>query len=109
MTRYQTLRFGAARGIGRLTLDRPERLNAMTNRMVVEIHDCPAEVAGRDDVRVLVLNGAGRGFCPGAYAFQGGTPSQSKGSIPSSTICQMLAWARPACTSRKPMVPYWVS
>jgi 2-(1,2-epoxy-1,2-dihydrophenyl)acetyl-CoA isomerase len=63
---YQTLRFEAADGIGRLTLNRPERLNAMTNRMVVEAHDCLAEVAERRDVRVLVLTGEGRGFCPGA-------------------------------------------
>jgi 2-(1,2-epoxy-1,2-dihydrophenyl)acetyl-CoA isomerase len=64
--RFQTLRFEAANGIGRLTLNRPERLNAMTNRMVVEAHDCIAEVAEREDVRVLVLTGEGRGFCPGA-------------------------------------------
>lgn len=66
MADYQTLRFTAADGIGRLTLSRPERLNAMTNRMVVEVHDCLSEVAGRDDVRVLLLTGEGRGFCPGA-------------------------------------------
>jgi 2-(1,2-epoxy-1,2-dihydrophenyl)acetyl-CoA isomerase len=63
---YETLRFEAADGIGRLTLNRPERLNAITNRMVVEAHDCLAEVAERRDVRVLVLTGEGRGFCPGA-------------------------------------------
>lgn len=66
MTDFQTLRFEASGGIGRLTLSRPERLNAMTNRMVVEAHDCLAEVAERRDVRVLVLTGEGRGFCPGA-------------------------------------------
>ena len=66
MSAYQTLGFEAADGVGWLTLNRPERLNAMTNRMVVEVHDCLAEVAARADVRVLVLTGAGRGFCPGA-------------------------------------------
>ncbi|MBK80036.1 MAG: enoyl-CoA hydratase [Gammaproteobacteria bacterium] len=66
MTDYQTLTFDARDGIGWLTLNRPERLNAMTNRMVVETHDCLAQVADRTDVRVLVLTGAGRGFCPGA-------------------------------------------
>jgi len=64
--RFQTIRFEAADGIGRLTLNRPERLNAMINRMVVETHDCLAEVARRRDLRVLVLTGEGRGFCPGA-------------------------------------------
>jgi 2-(1,2-epoxy-1,2-dihydrophenyl)acetyl-CoA isomerase len=63
---FATIRFEAADGIGRLTLNRPERLNAMTNRMLVETHDCLEEVATRKDVRVLVLTGEGRGFCPGA-------------------------------------------
>lgn len=63
---FQTLTFEASDGIGRLTLNRPERLNAMTNRMVVETHDCLQQAAVRDDLRVVILSGAGRGFCPGA-------------------------------------------
>ncbi len=61
-----TARFEVDDGVGRLILNRPERLNAMTNRMVVEVHDALAEIADRTDVRVLILTGAGRGFCPGA-------------------------------------------
>ena len=63
---YETIRFEAADGIGRLTLNRPERMNAMTNRMLIETRTCLQAVAERDDVRVLVLTGEGRGFCPGA-------------------------------------------
>ena len=66
MSSFETITFDTRGGIGRLTLNRPERLNAMTNRMVVEVHDCLRAVAERKDVRVLVLTGAGRGFCPGA-------------------------------------------
>ncbi len=62
----ETIRFEAADGIGLLTLNRPERMNGMTNRMLVETHECLQQVAQRNDVRVLVLTGAGRGFCPGA-------------------------------------------
>lgn len=62
----ETILFEATRGVGRLTLNRPDRLNGMTNRMLIETHDCLLEVARREDVRVLVLTGAGRGFCPGA-------------------------------------------
>ena len=62
----ETILFEASRGVGRLTLNRPERLNGMTNQMLIETHDCLVEVAQREDVRVLVLTGAGRGFCPGA-------------------------------------------
>ena len=61
-----TARFEVDDGVGRLILNRPERLNAMTNRMVVEVHDALTEIADRTDVRVLILTGAGRGFCPGA-------------------------------------------
>lgn len=63
---YETILFDATGGVGRLTLNRPERMNGMTNRMLVETHECLETVAKRDDVRVVVLTGAGRGFCPGA-------------------------------------------
>ncbi|MCZ6658315.1 MAG: enoyl-CoA hydratase-related protein, partial [Gammaproteobacteria bacterium] len=63
---YETILFEASDGIGRLVLNRPERMNGMTNRMLVETHDCLETVAKRGDVRVLILTGAGRGFCPGA-------------------------------------------
>ncbi len=62
----ETILFEASGGVGTLTLNRPDRLNGMTNQMLIETHDCLVEVAQRDDVRVLVLTGAGRGFCPGA-------------------------------------------
>ena len=62
----QHIRFDAADGIGTLTLNRPERMNGMTTRMLVETHDCLQQVAERTDIRVLVLTGEGRGFCPGA-------------------------------------------
>jgi 2-(1,2-epoxy-1,2-dihydrophenyl)acetyl-CoA isomerase len=63
---YKTIRFEATGGIGRLTLNRPERMNSMTNRMLIETRTCLETVAEREDVRVLVLTGEGRGFCPGA-------------------------------------------
>jgi 2-(1,2-epoxy-1,2-dihydrophenyl)acetyl-CoA isomerase len=63
----ETIKFEAgADGIGWLLLNRPERMNGMTNRMLRETFDCLTEVAGRRDIRVLVLTGEGRGFCPGA-------------------------------------------
>jgi len=62
----ETITFEVEDGIGWLTMNRPQRMNGMTNRMLVETHDCLSEVAARRDVRVIVLTGAGRGFCPGA-------------------------------------------
>jgi 2-(1,2-epoxy-1,2-dihydrophenyl)acetyl-CoA isomerase len=52
--------------VARLTMNRPERMNGMTNRMLVETRDALAAAADDREVRVLVLSGAGTAFCPGA-------------------------------------------
>jgi enoyl-CoA hydratase/carnithine racemase len=49
-----------------LTLNRPERLNAWTGEMQVRYFDLLDECADREDVRAIVVTGAGRGFCAGA-------------------------------------------
>jgi enoyl-CoA hydratase len=52
-------------GIALLTLRRPERLNALTWDLIDDLHATLAAVAGDDRVRVVILTGAGRGFCSG--------------------------------------------
>jgi enoyl-CoA hydratase/carnithine racemase len=51
--------------IGRITLRRPEKLNALSSRMLREIVDVCAWLHGRDDLRVVVVAGSGRAFCAG--------------------------------------------
>jgi 2-(1,2-epoxy-1,2-dihydrophenyl)acetyl-CoA isomerase len=63
---FDTIRYEVADGLARLTLDRPDRLNGMTNQMVREAHDALVLAAGDPTIRVLVLTGEGKGFCPGA-------------------------------------------
>ncbi len=52
-------------GIVRLTLNRPERLNAITFEMFDEFHEACAELTRDRDARVVIVTGAGRGFCSG--------------------------------------------
>ncbi|HVX22801.1 MAG TPA: enoyl-CoA hydratase-related protein [Acidimicrobiales bacterium] len=55
----------AAPGVTTVTLDRPDRLNALDVDLVEELHRVLDEVAADRDCRVVVLTGAGRGFCSG--------------------------------------------
>lgn len=52
-------------GVVQLTLSRPERLNALTAPLVTELHDHLGAIAADPACRVVVLAGAGRGFCAG--------------------------------------------
>ncbi len=52
-------------GIATITLNRPERLNAITFEVYHELTDFIAELRNEDDVRVVVITGAGRAFCSG--------------------------------------------
>lgn len=55
-------------GIGVVTLNRPERLNAWTGRMHTEYRFCLERLDADDQVHVIVVTGAGRGFCVGGDA-----------------------------------------
>jgi enoyl-CoA hydratase len=53
-------------GIAQITLNRPERRNALTYTMLDQLFDLFDEIDADHDTRVVVLTGAGRGFCSGA-------------------------------------------
>ena len=54
-----------AEGVTTLTLNRPDKLNALSPAVFVELRDHLGAIAGDADVRVVVLTGAGRSFCAG--------------------------------------------
>lgn len=52
-------------GLLAITLNRPDRLNAFTTDMLNQFNDILSEAAGDDQVRAMLITGAGRGFCAG--------------------------------------------
>ena len=62
---YQCILFDLTDGVARLTLNRPDRLNSFNVDMHAEVRDVLARVRDDASCRVLVLTGAGRGFCAG--------------------------------------------
>jgi len=61
---YETILFTVAGGIARLTLNRPDKLNSFNVQMHEDVRRALATLPSTD-ARVLVLTGAGRGFCAG--------------------------------------------
>lgn len=62
---YQTLGYAVEDGILTVTLDRPDHLNAFTVEMAGELVDAFERAGADDDVRAVVVTGAGRAFCAG--------------------------------------------
>ncbi|MBS0322166.1 MAG: 2-(1,2-epoxy-1,2-dihydrophenyl)acetyl-CoA isomerase [Proteobacteria bacterium] len=65
MTTDTPILYAYADGIARITLNRPDRLNSFTDAMHAELRAALARVAAEPGARVLLLTGAGRGFCAG--------------------------------------------
>ena len=70
---YEQIRFAVAEQVATVTLNRPERRNAWTRRMGIELRDALRQADERDDIRAVVVTGAGRDFCVGADLEGGGT------------------------------------
>ena len=62
---YEGILFEQRDGVATVTLNRPEKLNALTNVMLEGILDAASKAAFAEEIRVLVIRGAGRAFCAG--------------------------------------------
>ena len=63
---YETVLYDSSDYVATITLNRPHRLNAIISQLEEELLDALHRAEENDDVRVIVLTGAGRGFCAGA-------------------------------------------
>ena len=63
---FEAIRYERQGGVAVVTLNRPERLNAINTALREEIHQVLGLATADDSVRVMVLTGEGRGFCAGA-------------------------------------------
>ena len=72
---YETIEFKLEGGIARLTLNRPDRLNAFTPEMMRDLIEAFDLTDADDEVRAVIVTGAGRGFCAGADLGSGGGTS----------------------------------
>jgi 2-(1,2-epoxy-1,2-dihydrophenyl)acetyl-CoA isomerase len=63
---YTTILLARGEGLATITLNAPEKLNAVSRKMIAELKQCWEELAADETVRAVLLTGAGRGFCAGA-------------------------------------------
>jgi enoyl-CoA hydratase/carnithine racemase len=76
---YNTIQYDVEDGILTLTLHRPEKLNAFTRDMLSEMLDAFDRADADDDVRCIIVTGAGRAFCAGADLSSGGNTFNADG------------------------------
>jgi enoyl-CoA hydratase/carnithine racemase len=87
-SQWQHFRFALTDGVATVTLDRPDKLNALTFEAYADLRDLLAELPQRGDVRVLVVRGSGRAFC------SGGDVNEIIGATLSMSPDQLLAFTR---------------
>ena len=64
--KYESILFEKKEGIAWIVLNRPDALNALNERLLLDIEGAILEAEGDDDIRVVVIRGEGRAFCAGA-------------------------------------------
>ncbi|MBX3028458.1 crotonase/enoyl-CoA hydratase family protein [bacterium] len=83
---FREIRYAVADRVLTLTLDRPDKLNAFTERMCGELIAAIDRADADDAVRAIVVTGAGRGFCAGADLSGGGGAFDYGGAAASTAV-----------------------
>jgi len=64
---YSEIRFQTKGEIGFLTLNNPQKVNALSKQMIREITDVLNDIAADESIKVIIINAAGNHFCAGHY------------------------------------------
>ena len=91
--------------IATITLNRPEKLNAFTSDMLRNLVAALDECSARDDVRAVILTGAGRGFCSGGDIGGMGAEQDNRPHITKKRIAEEIqAFPKRVASFEKPLI-----
>ena len=93
---FDTLIFEAREGIAYVTLNRPDRLNALSDPLVEDLRRAAAHIDSEPEIRAVLLTGAGRAFCAGADLTGDNTAASAPQAIPAAAPVNAFA---PRCRS----------
>jgi enoyl-CoA hydratase/carnithine racemase len=85
---YKTLQIAVDASVIHITLNRPEKFNALNSVLTDELRDCFTRLYWRTDIRLVVLAGAGRHFCAGLDV------TENRGSVNPSTVEALVGQRR---------------
>jgi 2-(1,2-epoxy-1,2-dihydrophenyl)acetyl-CoA isomerase len=90
-----TVLYAVTEGVATVTLNRPDRLNAIGDDMLDRLLETVERAASDESIRVVILTGAGRGFCPGADLASLSQPGGSGEPVPLQTrVGSSRRWMR---------------
>jgi enoyl-CoA hydratase/carnithine racemase len=99
---FKSILYDADGGVATITFNRPERLNALSPDMRLELDQALAQADGDESVRCLILTGNGRAFCAGGDLGSGGRPSTAREALQRSS--RVTAAEEAFAAVRKPVI-----
>jgi enoyl-CoA hydratase/carnithine racemase len=102
---YETIQYETSKRVATITLNRPERLNAINHQMIDDLNEAYRAAEEDPDVWTLIITGTGRALCTGADvgAMPGAASSAQASNGEQPYLANFLAWDTP----QEATPPYW--